>query len=391
MARTPKPWFNKERKAWFVTINGKRHNLGKVKKQATAEFHRLMQQPDEHRKVSRQSLAAVIDAFLGWVETHRAPDTYEWYRYRLQRFIERHPDMRVDELRPFHVQEWADSYPLAKTSKRNYLRSVKRPLSWAVKQGYIDSNPIEHLEVPAGERRETMVSEAEYANILDNASVILRDLIVVTWETGCRPQESLRVEARHVDLKNQRWVFPKSEAKGEKWPRVVYLTDKAMEITKKLMLKHPKGTLFRNNNDKAWTSDAVNCSFDQIQIRMGKVEMLRNGQAVSTEAIQQLIPKLRPIKRVKGKEVVKTPAELRCEAKVKLTGRLAKSLVQRYSLYAIRHSWATHALERGIDSVTVGILMGHADASMVAKVYQHLTQNPAFLLKQAKRARALDA
>ena len=59
------------------------------------------------------------------------------------------------------------------------------------------------------------------ANIKDES---LRDLVTVTIETGCRPQESLRVEARHVDLANQRWVFPKSESKNKKLSRVVYLT-----------------------------------------------------------------------------------------------------------------------------------------------------------------------
>ena len=71
-----------------------------------------------------------------------------------------------------------------------------------------------------------------------------------------------------------------------------------------------------------------------------------------------------------------------------LTNRLAASLVPRYSLYAFRHSFATQALERGIDSVTVAVLMGHSDPSMLAKVYQHLTQNPGFLLEQLKKARA---
>ena len=64
MARTPKPWFNRERQGWFVTINGVRHNLGKKKKQATAEFHRLMRQPAEHQRVSPQSLAALTTPFL---------------------------------------------------------------------------------------------------------------------------------------------------------------------------------------------------------------------------------------------------------------------------------------------------------------------------------------
>ncbi len=34
----------------------------------------------------------------------------------------------------------------------------------------------------------------------------------------------------------------------------------------------------------------------------------------------------------------------------------------------LRHSWATHALERGVDALTVVILMGHRDPSTLAKV-----------------------
>ncbi len=53
-----------------------------------------MVQPHEEQ-VSSDSLAAIIDVFLEWVQQNRAPDTYEWYRYRLERFIQRYPDLRV--------------------------------------------------------------------------------------------------------------------------------------------------------------------------------------------------------------------------------------------------------------------------------------------------------
>jgi len=53
----------------------------------------------------------------------------------------------------------------------------------------------------------------------------LADLMQVTWLTGCRPQESLIVEARHVDVEKQRWVFHSSQSKGKKISRVVYLAD----------------------------------------------------------------------------------------------------------------------------------------------------------------------
>ena len=152
MARAPKPWYWHDREAWFVTIDRKRHNLGPVKADAIKRFHQLMAKP-VRRVMRSDSLLTVIDAFLDWTQKHKAPDTHEWYRYRLERFARRYPDMTVAELKPFHVQEWADSYNFSVTSRRNYLRSVKRCLKWAARQGYIEQSPIAELEVPAAENR----------------------------------------------------------------------------------------------------------------------------------------------------------------------------------------------------------------------------------------------
>lgn len=59
----------------------------------------------------------------------------------------------------------------------------------------------------------------------------LRDQLITTYRTGCRPQESLRVAARYVDLANARRVFPQQEAKG----RRAHLDDESLEITKRLL------------------------------------------------------------------------------------------------------------------------------------------------------------
>ena len=65
-----------------------------------------MQRPAEAVTTSPESLVGIIDAFLDWTNRNRAPDTYEWYRYRLQRFVDKYPDMRVSTLKPYHVDEW---------------------------------------------------------------------------------------------------------------------------------------------------------------------------------------------------------------------------------------------------------------------------------------------
>lgn len=107
---------------------------------------------------------------------------------------------------------------------------------------------------------------------------------------------------------------------------------------------------------------------------------------MSDAEIERLVPKLKPQRRVKKRIVLKTPAELRMEAKRKLTTQLACSLAPRWSLYALRHTWATNAMKH-IDPLTCGILLGHADPSLLARVYQHAALDPVHMLEQAKRAR----
>lgn len=386
MARTPKPWFWKARRGWYVTIDGTRHFLAHDKDAATTRFHELMATPQK-RIVRADSLAIVIDLFLDWCQKHRAPDTYEWYRYRLERFVHRYPSLRTHELKPYHVQEWIDSMPeLASGSHRNYCRSIKRAVKWAKQQGYIDKNPIVDMPQPRGGKREVVISQAEYERIISLIpSPEFRDLLTVTWETGCRPQESLRVEARHVRLSSNRWVFPESEGKGN-LGRVVYLTERATRICQRLMLKYPGGKLFRNSSGKDWTTSAVNCGFIRLQQKCGQAIAKEQGLEPSDEEINEFARSLARTKTVKGEVVEKSERDLYIESRRKLRLRKAEELATKYSLYTLRHSWATHALERGVDALTVAVLMGHKDPSTLAKVYQHLAHNPEYLLEQARKA-----
>lgn len=386
MPHFPKPFFKKSRGLWYVEIDRKQINLGRDREEAFRRYHELMAEP-KRQEVQSWLVPALVDQFLDWVQRNRSPDTYEWYRYRLQRFCDRHGQLQTKALRPFHVQQWIDGYPdLSKTSRRNYIRSIKRCLKWAQQQGYIDTNPIAHLEVPSAERRETLITENAYESLMTFVrDPGFRDLIEATWETGCRPQESLRLEARHVEFDRLRWVFPRKEAKGKKAPRIVYLNHRSAEITRNLVERFPSGTLFRNSRGKRWTTCAVNCAFDRVRIRMAKSEMKQRGEQISENAIRELAPELNPTRTSRGELIQKSDADLRCEAKMKLIARWATRNIPRYSLYALRHAWATRALKSGIDALTVAILMGHSDPSTLAKVYQHLSHDPDHLLNQANR------
>jgi len=261
MARQPKPWYRKDRKVWCVTINGKRHSLGRNKKKAMEQFRALIKQPRPVRLVTTSPpLVAIVDEFLDWVARNRAEATFQWYQGRLQAFVDRYPDITVEQLKPYHVEKWAGNPCHSTATRRNKMRSIKRCLKWAVTQGYLAASPIANLEVPSAQSADAYLSPDEFARLLNYVpDPRVADLLIVTYETACRPQESLRVEARHVDLQHARWVFPPREAKNKTQPRIVYLSEHALKVSKQLMERWPSGPLFRNCNGCPWNKDSIGC------------------------------------------------------------------------------------------------------------------------------------
>jgi integrase len=394
MKKFAKPWYRPSRGVWYVTLRGKQHNLGPAREAAFRRYGQLIAdppkaEPREPVAVPPVYLVGLIQRFMEDIRVNGAPDTVEWYRYRLQRFLDylggRNLEaLQVGELKRSHVKEWINTYPhLSSGSRRNFCRAIVRVMNWAVEQEHIRHNQLARMKKPKAGKRERMISDAEWQEILSLAGDDdLHDLLIVTWETGCRPQESLIVETRHVDLANQRWVFPIAESKTD-LPRVVYLTDRALEVVKRRM--HGAGRIFRNSDGNPWTTDAVNCAFTRIQIRMGQGILRERGTEIGPEEIAEFAKTLKRERRVKGKMIRKTERELLQEAARKLAYRRAAKLAPKFCLYTIRHTWMNRLLTSGVDALTVAILAGHCDPSTLAKTYQHLSQNPKYMLEQAKK------
>lgn len=267
MPHFAKPYFLKCRGIWKVQIKGKQVNLGPDKEEAFRKYHELMA---TKVVIHAGSVIGIIDKYLEWCQEHRAPDTYEWYRWRLQLFCKTIPvSLSVGQLRYFHIHEWLKGRPdWSSGTKHGMARAVIRAMRWAKKKGYIDFNPISDYEKSRPGRRTVVILPAAFSDLLDNAGCQeFRDLLVFTWETAARPQESLIAEARHLDLQNSRMCFAPEESKGDEWTRSIYPNDASVEIVTRLAGMYPQGPLFRNSEGIPWTTDAVNCAFQRIRIR----------------------------------------------------------------------------------------------------------------------------
>ncbi|MCA9049837.1 MAG: tyrosine-type recombinase/integrase [Planctomycetaceae bacterium] len=238
------------------------------------------------------------------------------------REVDRDARLRIGSLKPLHVTEWIDGHnDWNATTRHRAVRSVKRVFNWAIREGRLSQSPVRSLERPAPKRREVFVTPEQYAAILKRISdVCFRDYITFLFETGARPQEGRLIEAVHCDVAAGRIVLPAAKAKGQQHPRLILLTPNAVTIVKRLCTAHPQGPIFRNSDGHPWIKNSVNCRFRRIRDKLKKSGMPIDGLCAT----------------------------------------------------AFRHGFATEALKQGVDPVTLSILMGHRDATQVARTYQHL-------------------
>jgi integrase len=332
----PEPFWRDARKCWFVQIGKKQHRLSPDRDEAFQLYHALMSRKPEEKQPTPPPAALlaveVLDRFLDWVKGQQAARTYEWYQRHLQHIASAIPArLTVAELKPWHVSRVMDAHPGWSANTRNgFARAVQRAFRWAMRQGLIDGAPLAFVEKPALEARETPVTPEEFDKLMEVVKdSAFRDLLIAAWDSGARPIELRQVEVRHCDFTNGRWVFKTRESKGKKRPRVVYLSERLLEICRRRAEQHPTGPLFRNEDGRPWTKDAVNCRFHRLQGKMGR----------------------------------------------------------KIALYDLRHGFCSEALKNGVDPVTVANLMGHANTSMVASVYSSLALDPAYLREAMRRAK----
>lgn len=334
-ARPKGPWLRKGR-GYYCFIDGVLHNLfTKDLEAAWLAFYRKMADagksiPDENRP--EVSVLELVDRFCNWAEKHRKPMTASHYDQFCQGFVKESPGVRTmaaRDLRPFHVQAWVDLHPdWSSTTQNKAAGAVKRAFSWATENGLIDADPIRPLRKAKPRRRLRILSADEWGKLLaacPNGQI--RAFLELQKATGARPQELRAAEIRHYDRRGKCLRFPASESKGG-IARVIVLTEDAAALVERMIGERLEGPVLTNTEGYAWT---------RVGLRMA-------------------------------------------------VRRLVKTSGVAFDAYTLRHTYATEALENGVDGIAVAELMGHVDRSMVANIYGHLDQKPDYLKAAAERA-----
>ncbi len=323
-----KPYYLQSRDTWMVWLNGRQERLGKgiTEEEAYQKYEELREFKGTLRPTSL--VVTLFDSFLEDLHVNNAKTTFEWYKHFLTSFAKRHKKLLISELAPFHVTEWANKEFGSDSSSTRHgaIRSIQRAFNWAVEQKLIAQSPIYRIKKPTPARREKIIAPKQFADIIEKElSECWRDFLNFMRETGCRVQEIRILEASHFDAPNQRFILQANESKGKKQPRVIYISETAVEIAERRMKEYPSGPIFRNARGKPLTRNAIRCRFR------------RYGEGLCATLL--------------------------------------------------RHTFVTEGLVNGVDSVSMAALCGHADPSQVAKTYQHVAQNPKYMKELLKRVR----
>ena len=187
MPKFAKPWFRPQRGVWYVTRDGKQINLGADRASAFQEYARLIAEP-RSREVRSGSLASVVDAFLEWVQRQRSPDTYEWYRYRLERFVRKHPDLQAaDALVARNSPQWKRINEL----KAYRSRSTRAATCLIVSSDADDNTVVERIQTFRDMRAETGVA---FRNEGEHVAFIIPRRNIETWLAYLRGEAVNEVE-----------------------------------------------------------------------------------------------------------------------------------------------------------------------------------------------------
>ncbi len=170
MGRRNEPWYWEARGEWFVKINGKRERLGPDEDAAFRKFHALKaKDPDEEMQeaIQEDSVAAILDDFLGWTQENRAAKTYKGYKDFIESFCKLYPTLRAAELKTSHVTTWLNGQKgWNSTTKRGAITALQRGFNWATKNRGLDRNPIRGMEKPEAKRRTATITPKEFTAIL---------------------------------------------------------------------------------------------------------------------------------------------------------------------------------------------------------------------------------
>lgn len=236
---------------------------------------------------------------------------------------------KVDRLR---MRDWVRSLHERDLSKRTIgrkLASARSFYKWMIRRKLIDSNPALHLSNPkVGRKLPTILTEVQMRQLLEFKTLTEIDyrdkaMLEVLYSSGCRVSELVGLNIKDVDFVSG---IIQVMGKGSK-ERLCPLGKPAL----KAIHEYIRGL---ERSQQIHVSDSLFRSHSKHQ----------HGMRLTARSVRRILDKR----------------------------MLEMSLQVTISPHSLRHSFATHLLDRGADLRSVQELLGHSSISTTS-IYTHVS------------------
>jgi integrase/recombinase XerD len=263
-------------------------------------------------------------------------------------FLDNRRKQKVDAIDRTDIVDFLSSLYRDKLDSRSvarYLVSLRSFFKYALMEEWVRVDPTENLESPKIRQSLPMYLRADEVERLlaapdVNTPIGLRDraMIEVLYSTGLRVSELLNLRVSDLDV---RMGCIRCIGKGDK-ERLIPIGRKAIAAVEQYVAR--SRSKFVQSNSLA-----------QNQLLF----LTRDGRKLSRISIWKILHNY--------------------GVKLRLRGRLTP--------HTLRHSFATHLLERGADLRSVQLMLGHADIS-TTQIYTHVVEDRLKQIYKAHHPRA---
>ncbi|MHB9112922.1 MAG: tyrosine-type recombinase/integrase [Thermoleophilia bacterium] len=336
----------------YMTVRGRRKDAEKV---LQTELHRVnsgmpLILPEKGRVTVRQH-------FETWLESYARmatrPTTFESYRFLVKKYIiPALGDLRLEQLQPQHLQRlYAEKLSRGRADGQGGLSPrtvqylhvrIKQGLKYAVKWGLVGRNVAELVDPPRQVKKE--MKTLTVAEVQTFLAAMRTDRLFALWRlalgTGMRRGELLGLRWQDIDfehkhltvrqqlvLVNGRPLF--QEPKTKKSKRLIPLSVEMIDVLREHRLKQAEDRLLATDYS----------DLDLVFAGPGG-EPLDPGDMVK-----------------------------------RFEFRLQKAGLKRVRFHDLRHTFATLALQAGVQLKTVQETLGHEDIATTGNTYQHVIRS----------------
>ena len=288
----------------------------------------------------------VCSLFEAWLEDSALrvkPSTYESYYRCMDKYVipffkqEKNLQITEDSVLCF-VKAIRENTRLADSSKKKYLTIFKIALKEILKGAPESFSIIEQVKIPRPEDKEVIVFSLKEQRLIENTALSSKDKrgagIILSFYTGIRLGELCSLKWGDIDMETGTLSITRTVS------RIKHFEEGGNKTS--LQVGPPKS---RKSLRKIPLPDFLLKMLQEQGFSHANPDhyIFSNGDApLDPRCFQKLYKKL-----------------------------LREAHVQDRKFHAIRHTFATRALELGVDVKTISELLGHSSVSITLNVYSH--------------------